>query len=177
MAYDNLGIWLWDHVKNPSRDWPTGATKVAGKDSFGAYFEVELNSKPSQVSFLILNTKDGNKLEDNRTVYLTDSRDVYLRANDSNIYDSPDLTFTATMKKAMIVGEDTIRVTFNVKDGLDAQKLAKEINITDSDKKTVEIESVTVLEGYDIEIKTARKITDKLPLVLNYGVKPFAENI
>lgn len=174
MAYDNLGIWLWDHVKNPSRDWPTGATKVAGKDSFGAYFEVELNSKPSQVSFLILNTKDGNKLEDNRTVYLTGSRDVYLRANDRNIYDSPDLTFTATMKKAMIVGEDTIRVTFNVKDGLDAQKLAKEINITDSDKKPVEIESVTVLEGYDIEIKTARKITDKLPLVLNYGVRTLA---
>ena len=34
-VYDNLGIWFWDHVKNPSKNWPTGATKPSGKDKFG----------------------------------------------------------------------------------------------------------------------------------------------
>ena len=167
--YDNIGIWLWDHVKNPSVGWPTGATNVTGEDDFGAYFEVELNSKPSQVSFIIL--KDGNKVEDTRTVYLTDSRDVYIRAEDSHIYDSPDLTISATMIRATITDENTIRVTFNIKDGLNAQKLAKDIVITDRNKAPVEIASVTVVDGCDVDIKTAKKITDGLPLVLNYGVR------
>ena len=41
-VYKNLGIWFWDNVKNPSKDWPTGATKPSGKDKFGVYFEAKL---------------------------------------------------------------------------------------------------------------------------------------
>ena len=167
-AYDNVGIWLWDNVKNPSKDWPVGAMGITGKDNYGVYFEVELGKKASQVSFLILNKADGNKLEDNKTVYLNDNREVFIRANDENVYESPDFKITTTIKQAVVLDTNTIKVVFNTPEGINAQKLAQQLVIENSAKEPVQIASVTVTEAGYAEIKTVGAIGEKLPLSISY---------
>ncbi len=167
-VYDNLGIWFWDHVKTPSKDWPTGATKPAGKDKFGIYFEVTLNSSPSQVSFLILDMKEGKKIEENKTVYLTDKRDVWIKANDNNVYDSSDLKLKASLRQAIITDKNLLKVTFNIMDGIDVEKLVDQLKITGSDKKTIKISSVTIKDSNYAIIKTDSSLVDKIPINVKY---------
>ena len=142
-VYDNLGIWFWDHVKSPSKNWPTGATKPSGKDNFGIYFEVALNSNPSQVSFLILDIKEGKKLEENKTIYLTDNREVWVVANDDNVYDTPDLKIKTVLRQAVITGENKLKLLFNKTDDINVEKLAKNLKIEDENKKTIRVSSVS----------------------------------
>ena len=168
-VYDNLGIWFWDHVKSASKDWPTGATKPVGKDDFGIYFEIELNSTPSQVSFLILDMKEGKKIEDNKTVYLTNKRDVWIQANDKNVYETPELKLTTTLRQATIINDNTVLVTFNMMDGIDAEKLAKEVFIEDSKKNRISVASATITSGCFAEIKTTSKLAENLPLKVTFG--------
>ncbi len=168
-VYDNLGIWFWDHVKSASKDWPTGATKPAGKDDFGIYFEIELNSTPSQVSFLILDMKEGKKIEDNKTVYLTSKRDVWIQANDKNVYETPELKLKTTLRQATIINDNTILLTFNMMDGIDAEKLAKEVFIEDSKKNKISVASATITSGCFAEIKTDSKLAANLPLKVTFG--------
>ncbi len=142
-VYDNLGIWFWDHVKNPSKNWPTGATKPSGKDKFGIFFEVALNSNPSQVSFLILDTKEGKKIEENKTIYLTDKREVWVVADDVNVYDTEDLKIKSVLRQAIITGEDELELRFNKMDDLDVKKLAKNLKIENTNKKIIKVSSVS----------------------------------
>ncbi len=167
-VYDNLGIWFWDHVKNPSKDWPTGATKPAGKDKFGIFFEVALNSSPSQVSFLILDMKEGKKIEDNKTVYLTEKRDVWIQANDNNVYESSDLKLKTSLRQAIIINKYTIKTNFNMMQGIDAEKLFDQLKIVGSDKKAIKIVSVTATDESYAEIKTESDLLEKLPITVSY---------
>ena len=167
-TYNNLGIWFWDHVKNPSKDWPTGATKPSGKDNFGIYFEVALSSNPSQVSFLILDMSEGKKLEENKTVYLTDKREVWIVSNDNNVYETPDLKIKPTLRQAIILDNNTIKATFNMMEGIDAKKLATQIRISDSNKKSIKVSSVIVEDKNYAIIKTKSELKDNLPVTVVY---------
>ena len=166
-VYDNLGIWFWDHVKSPSKDWPKGATKPSGKDNFGIYFEVALNSDPSQVSFLILDIKEGKKIEENKTVYLTDKREVWVVANDDNVYDTPDLKINTFLKQVVISGENELSLVFNQIKDIDIEKLAKGIKIEDENKKAIELSSVTFKGSDSIKVRLNNKAS-KHPCYVSY---------
>ncbi len=167
-VYTDLGIWVWDHVKNPSKDWPTGATKASGKDNFGIYFEIELNSNPSQVSFLILDMKEGKKIEDNKTVYLTEKKEVWIVSNDQNVYENSDLIIKPTLRQAVIINEKSLKTTFNIMKGLDAEKLAKLLKITDKNNNEIKITSVTITNNSFAEIKTDTNLKDLLPITVYF---------
>ena len=142
-VYDNLGIWFWDHVKEPSKNWPNGATKPSGKDKFGIFFEIALNSNPSQVSFLILDTKEGKKIEDNKTVYLTDKREVWVVAADNNVYDTEDLKIKSVLRQAVMIGEGELELRFNKMNDIDLRTLAKNLKIENENKKIIKVNSVS----------------------------------
>lgn len=167
-VYNNLGIWFWDHVKSPSKDWPTGATKPAGKDNFGVYFEIELNNNPSKVSFLILDMKEGKRLDGNKTIYLTDKREVWVVSNDGNVYETPDLKLKATLRQAVIVDSNLIKTTFNIMEGIDAEKLASQIKVTGANNKTLKISSVTIEDQNYAIIKTESALNENLPITVTF---------
>ena len=167
-VYTNLGIWFWDHVKAPSKDWPTGATKPAGKDNFGIYFEVDLNETPSQVSFLILDMKEGKKLEENKTVYLTDKREVWIVSNDGNVYENPELKIKTSLRQAVIIDKNTIKTSFNIMKDVDVEKLSKELKIKGKDNKDIKIASVTITDNNFAHIKTEQELPDKLPITISF---------
>ena len=156
-VYDNLGIWFWDHVKSPSKDWPKGATKPSGKDNFGIYFEIDLNSDPSQVSFLILDIKEGKKIEENKTVYLTDKREVWVVSDDNNVYDTPDLKINTFLRRVVLSGENELKLIFNKVKDLDVEYLAKNLKISDENKKAMDISSVTFSELNCIKVRLNNK--------------------
>lgn len=168
-VYDNIGIWLWDNVKEPSKNWPTGAMKISGKDDYGAYFEVELAKKATQVSFLILDRSNGNKLEESKTVYLNDSKDIFVRTNDSNVYETPDFKVVTTLRQAVVIDDNRIKLVFNTSDGLDVQQLAQKLVIKNNSGEEVGIASVTIAEGGLVEVNTAVSVAEKFPLSVSFN--------
>lgn len=67
---DSQGLWTWDDVEKPSKNWPNGAKsfKDAKQDDYGYYLDVKLkNDQAKKVSFLINNTK-GDNLTGDRSV-------------------------------------------------------------------------------------------------------------
>lgn len=167
--YENLGIWFWEDTKQPSANWPDGATKPSGKDSFGIYFDVELSEKPSKVSFLILNIKEAKQIEANNTVYLGSNREVYIVAGDKNVYDTSDLKMKPQLRLAIVTDRNTIKTVFSALAGIDAQMLVKDISIVDCDDKALPIDAVTVLLNSDVQVTLKSDIMEKLPLTVTYG--------
>ena len=164
--YENLGIWFWEDTKQPSANWPDGATKPSGKDSFGIYFDVELSEKPSKVSFLILNIKEAKQIEANNTVYLGSNREVYIVAGDKNVYDTSDLKMKPQLRQAIVTDRNTIKTVFSALAGIDAQMLVKDISIVDCDDKALTIDAVTVLLNSDVQVTLKSDIMEKLPLAV-----------
>lgn len=166
--YDNLGIWFWEDVKQISMNWPDGATKPAGQDDFGIYFDIELNQKPSKVSFLILNINEARQLEANNTVYLGSNRNVFVVAGDKNVYDSSDLKIIAQLRQAIIIDKNTIKAVFSSMSGLDAQILAKNIIVKNNNGDCLKIASVSILEKSEINIKINSDLMNFLPLHVTF---------
>ncbi len=162
--YDNLGIWFWEDVKQLSVNWPDGATKPTGNDDFGIYFDIELNQRPSKVSFLILNIKEARQLEANNTVYLGSNRNVYVVAGDKNVYDSHDLKIKPQLRQAIITDKNTIKAVFSSMEGLDAEILAKNIIVKNNYGESLKVASVSVLEKTEINIKINSDLLSYLPL-------------
>lgn len=168
-VYNNIGIWCWDHVKNPSKNWPTGATKPLGTDKFGVYFEVTLNSNPSQISFLILDMKEGKKLEDNKTVYLTDKREVWVVADDPNIYETPDLKIKTILKQAIITSDSNIKLIFNKTDDIDSEKLVNNLVVEGKNKKKIGIASAITRADVTPEVLVKADLNDLFPVSVAYN--------
>ncbi|GFE46774.1 hypothetical protein ScFU129_04050 [Streptococcus canis] len=73
-SLDSLGLWVWDDVDQPSKDWPNGAIPLttAKKDDYGYYLDVKLADKQrKQVSYLINNKAGENLSKDQHFQLLT----------------------------------------------------------------------------------------------------------
>ena len=64
--YDDFGVWVWGDVKEPSSNWPTGATPFdpAMTDSYGVYVDIPLAENARTIGFLIVNRKLGDAGKD-----------------------------------------------------------------------------------------------------------------
>ena len=169
--YDNLGIWLWEDVKQASAGWPDGATQPVGEDDFGIYFDVELSATPSKVSFLILNIEKAKQLEANNTVYLGKNREVYVVSGDPNIYDTRDLKIKASLRQATIIESKSIRLMFNVMTGIDVENLTNNIIMEDCEGKPIKVTSVTIsLARKNVaDIKVDENLLNILPVKVTFG--------
>lgn len=73
-SLDSLGLWVWDDVDQPSKDWPNGAIPLATakKDDYGYYLDVKLAEKQrKQISYLINNKAGENLSKDQHFQLLT----------------------------------------------------------------------------------------------------------
>ncbi|TVP89659.1 MAG: pullulanase [Alkalibacterium sp.] len=68
---ENLGLWIWEDVKSPSENWPTGALSFeqAVETDYGYYMDIELADNAEKIGFLF-NTRSGANLSDDYIVRL-----------------------------------------------------------------------------------------------------------
>lgn len=71
--YENLGLWLWEDVVDPSENWPTGGLPfdLSQMTDYGVYLDIPIKSDAEKVGFLVLDINTGEKDGDDKMVELT----------------------------------------------------------------------------------------------------------
>lgn len=100
-TYDNFGAWLWNDVKNPSANWPVGATMFTNQDAYGAYIDVELKEGAKNIGFLVMDVTKGDVGKDGGdkgfTITSSEQNEIWIKQGDDTVYtyepvDLPDNT-------------------------------------------------------------------------------------
>ncbi|RSD26847.1 pullulanase [Mesobacillus subterraneus] len=88
--YNNYGAWLWNDVKSPSANWPTGATMFEKTDSYGAYIDVELREGAKNIGFLVMDVTKGDAGKDGGdkgfTITSPEMNEIFIKQGDDKVY-------------------------------------------------------------------------------------------
>ncbi|MBT2639725.1 pullulanase [Bacillus sp. ISL-39] len=88
--YQNYGAWLWNDVKSPSANWPTGATMFEKTDSYGAYIDVELADGAKNIGFLVMDVTKGDAGKDGGdkgfTITSPEINEIFIKQGDDKVY-------------------------------------------------------------------------------------------
>ena len=107
--YADFGLWLWEDVKSPSENWPTGATSFVENQmtEYGAYLDIPLQSDAQKIGFLILDTATGDKEGDDKFVELfsPEINEVWIKQGSDEVFlvepiDLPDNTIRVHYERA-----------------------------------------------------------------------------
>lgn len=74
--YDNLGVWTWGDVRQPSTDWPNGM-ELAQEGKYGRYVDIPLAEAARIVNFLVVNKMNEEKTVDYKFSELTTHSQVF----------------------------------------------------------------------------------------------------
>ncbi|WP_410263247.1 pullulanase [Alkalibacterium sp.] len=102
-AREDLGLWIWEDVKEPSGNWPTGALSFdqSVETDYGYYLDVELAENPEKIGFLINDTAGENLTGDLNLRLLTPEMNEAWVDQDFMIYPYEPLA------------DDVLRVNYN----------------------------------------------------------------
>lgn len=168
--YENSGLWLWDEVSMPSNDWPAGATRFNSIASETiAYADVKLLDNASQIGLLILNVKTGEKEGESRVHKLKDGQnEIWLKENDPNIYDNPDMQLKTELISAFVLSSDTISLLFNSVEKINTSELVTKLKIKDSSGSDLQISSASAVpENTRVEIIASINLQN-MPLSIEF---------
>ncbi|MFC4354335.1 pullulanase [Chryseomicrobium palamuruense] len=167
--YENLGIWNWGQVVNPSANWPTGAVDFDGVDRYGAYADISLTADAKEIGFLVVNEETQEKDGGNKTFNLLDKYNrLWIQQGDDTVYISPYQDVATGLVSGEVIGENTISLNFTMTDGLDIDQLKSGLQIRDSEDAEVTIESVQIVDNKKVEV-TANFSLDNVPLSITYA--------
>ncbi len=168
--YGDFGLWLWDEVKKPSTDWPTGSTLFTGKDSFGAFADIELLENAAQVGFLVLNRKSGEKEAGSKTFRAASRFEVWISEGDDNVYDSAELRLKIELRLATVTASGTLQLLFNTTRNLNEADLLRQLSLKDRHGAAVKITGA-VTRASDTITVTADFAARNAPLSVSFGEK------
>ncbi|WP_235864067.1 pullulanase [Sutcliffiella halmapala] len=156
--FENLGLWLWDDVANPSSAWPTDATPFTPdqRDRYGAYVDVEIADDADKIGFLVVNKvtqdKDGG---DKSFSALTDYNRLWIKEGDDTVYISPYWETATVLVSGEIVSESKLVLNFSSTKGLDAESLVDQIEITDKENQEVPVNRVKIVDDKKVEVEAS----------------------
>jgi pullulanase len=88
--YENYGAWLWNDVKDPSANWPTGATMFEKTDSYGAYIDVPLAEGAKNIGFLVMDVTKGDGGKDGGdkgfTITSEEMNEIWIKLGSDKVY-------------------------------------------------------------------------------------------
>ncbi|KSU61025.1 amylopullulanase [[Bacillus] enclensis] len=88
--YENYGAWLWNDVRDPSANWPTGATMFEKTDSYGAYIDVPLAEGAKNIGFLVMDVTKGDSGKDGGdkgfTITSEDMNEIWIKQGSDKVY-------------------------------------------------------------------------------------------
>ena len=139
--YDNLGVWTWGDVRQPSTDWPNGM-ELAQEGKYGRYVDIPLAEAARIVNFLVVNKMNEEKTVDYKFSELTTHSQVFLKAGDHTVYTNPYYISDVRAEAVHHISRSTIEMTFNT-DKL-PENLRDTMNVTDKSGQSVAIQSVNI---------------------------------
>ncbi|GAB4280496.1 MAG: hypothetical protein Kow0029_25130 [Candidatus Rifleibacteriota bacterium] len=145
--YKNLGLWLWDDFKTQSANWPEGAVPFTGKSvGNGAYVDLELRENPQKLSFLVVNRTTGEKEAGNKVHVMNKTeKELFIRENDDNVYESKDFKKNCKLSSAAIIDESVIRLSFTDEISEESSEFIKNLSIFDRNQKKLNPEKIEFL--------------------------------
>ncbi len=108
--YANLGVWIWEDVKNPSQNWPSGAKVFEEvQTDYGAYVDVELSNNASKVGFLVVNVTNGDKDGGDKLleIYTPEINEVWIKQGSDEVF----------LWEPVDLPPNTIRIHYHREDG------------------------------------------------------------
>ncbi len=147
--YEPWGLWIWDDVEEPSRNWPEGAIPFDSDQvgEFGAYLDIPLAEGAQQVGFLLVDRESGSQTGDMGFGNLDQYNEVFLREGDQTVYTSSDYTLDVILQRAELLSEELMELGFTTTSGLTRQEMLDIIEIEDVDGNPVEPGALLIMEG------------------------------
>ena len=170
--FNDLGIWVWGDVEEPSSNWPKGAIQISKnpRDSWG-FIDLKVKPGARRFGFLVVNRKSGQKDSGNKEVEIKeDMNRFYVKENDDKVYSSPDFDMDYEIVKASIVDLETIKLNFNARPAMTNEDLLARISLLDANKK--ELKAISLSPGKDSVFFLKTKILpEKTPIVVSFSDK------
>lgn len=172
--YDNLTAWLFDDVKEPSKDWPKGAANKTGIGPYGAYWDVPLKDAAKLLGFVLLDqskTGDDMKIQPNDYKFqdLEHHTQVFVHDKDPKVYNNPYYIDQVVLKGAEQTEETEIKATFSTLAGVTKEELQKGLTVKDKDGQEVTITDMTITDGSPVLTITGDFNQSKGMLTVSYA--------
>ena len=169
-GYEDLGLWLWDDVADPSNDWPEGAMAFDSSQTgdYGAYLDVLLQDDAHQIGMLIVNRETGDQTGDMGFDQLDEYREVYLREGDETVYTSPDFTVETGLERAELLTEEVMELGFTATSGMTQEEILEEVEVTDASGDAVALRASAVMDDNRSVRITGAFDTEGAPFTVRY---------
>ncbi len=88
----NWGVYSWQGPKNPSKTWIADRFMFDGKDGFGAYVDIALDTAKSEMRFLVSSERGAKNCGNDQSVKLkadiaTSGQEIWVLESDCAIHD------------------------------------------------------------------------------------------
>ncbi len=88
----NWGVYSWQGPKNPSKTWIADRFMFDGKDAFGAYVDIALDTAKSEMRFLVSSERGAKNCGNDQSVKLkadiaTSGQEIWVLESDCAIHD------------------------------------------------------------------------------------------
>ncbi|WP_242705733.1 pullulanase [Pontibacillus sp. ALD_SL1] len=176
-TYDNLGIWIWEDVKEPSEDWPMGALSFDGVDEYGAYVDVTLKEDAKELGFLVLDKESGEKEAGDKVFSLLDQYNrLWIQEGDNTVYTSPYWETPTGLVSAEVLSQDKLLLSYTMTKGLTEGQLQDAITIVDKEGEDVPVEGVTIVDETTVELEVS--ITPEMaPFEVTYAGRTVSADV
>jgi secreted pullulanase len=159
--YEDIGLWTWEDVLEPTTEWPNGAHTFDSVGKYGNYVDLDLETEPSNIGFLLLDKATEAQTGDMEFSDFSHTQ-VFLREGDETVYTNPYYANELNMDGAEIVSETELEIRFESTEGLTEENLRELLTITDVNGNEINLanysitidheNSVVILEGpFDLE--------------------------
>lgn len=150
--YENLGLWLWDDVVNPSENWPSGAKAFDGVGRYGAFVDVDVKDNASKISFLVVNRVNGQQSGDMSFSLLEDYNQLWIREGDSTVYISPYWETPVALISGEVLSTNKIVLQFTSVKGMTEAELLELLSISDKEGNPISISGLTIKNDRTVEV-------------------------
>ncbi|WP_238343516.1 pullulanase [Gracilibacillus saliphilus] len=147
-SYQDLGLWTWGDVTQPTDNWPDVAHSLSDQQigMKGSYVDLPLIEKPSQISFLFLNKETDWQSEDFTFEDLADHSQIFVRKGDNTVYTNPYFVKEEGLVHAEVLSDQKIELRFTSLAGLSEEVLAENLEVKDIENSEVPVESINIAE-------------------------------
>lgn len=177
--YEPLGLWIWEDVREPSSNWPTGAIPFSSErtDRYGAYIDVSLTEGAKKIGFLVVNRSNGEKDGGDKSFNLLDRfNHIWIKEGDDTVYISPYWEIATGLLNAEVISQNKILLGFTMTEGLEANELKNALVITDCNSNTLTVTEVEITGPTTAEITVSEDLADVLPLQVTYAGRTVTAN-
>lgn len=165
--FGNAGLWAWDDIRQPMKNWPSDALLPSGETDFGIFWDLKLASEAKKISFLIVDRNTGEKEAGSKVFAMNEAHnELWIREKDDKVYVGSDFAERCEALSAQIIDERLIEVRFSGQVNLEPERILPLFQLHDRTGNELLVEQIRV-NGSQIELVVGFDLK-KVPLQLKF---------